>query len=807
MTQTDLQAGAVLGGYEVERELGRGALGIVYLARHLHLGRSAALKVMHPYWTASDEFSKRFREEARLLALLEHPSILRVYDAGEIDGVFYIATQYLEGRTLEELLQRTVPLQATLLIAQQLASALAYAHRAGVIHRDVKPANVMVSPYGTVTLMDFGVARFADSPAMTMPGVQVGTPFYMAPELIFGRRADARSDVYALGVVLHQVLSGAPPFPGPDTETVFRGHLNEPPPELAPEIPDWVKQVIGRALAKKPEERFQTADDLLAAIRAGVRSGEIAPPDTGVLLAPPARADAPAPADSSEPVPAPPSAGTAAAPDGETPSKASGTAESPPAAPQARPSEAAPAPGTGSPGVSMVRHYRTVLSLDIAGSSFMKQPGLTLAVHHKFALFREYVRDRLEEYRVLQYAWAGDGLMALFERPADGGLCARAILDDLEAFNKKQGGEPIRVRLGVHTGPILMDANQPLGEITSSTLDIAGHLQKHSGEDSILASERIFAALENPQSWQPAGPEFNLAFSTPIYRYTLKDGPFPSAPSVARIAPPAATTPTGTTPSRAAASGPLELSRLIDELMETAASEARGPDSLTLLAPHDETAPSPWEADLESMPEGTPPIPERSGRRVSGVAAIPSARTSPSSGSSAGQEGDSPAAPTPASSGKKTPLPPSENAVPAKSGTPTPGPARPAENRGTYSLRSSGPGASGADAIPPAEVRLRLEIRTGPRVEVREVLGTTLFGRPDPGASPGPKIEIVDDDAISRRHARIRLDQGRFVLEDLESANGTNLNGDWIEPLQPRPLYPGDEIQMGEHTTIRILAR
>lgn len=807
MTQTDLQAGAVLGGYEIEREVGRGALGIVYLARHLHLGRSAALKVMHPYWTASDEFSKRFREEARLLALLEHPSILRVYDAGEVDGVFYIATQYLEGRTLEQLLQRTVPLQATLLIAQQLASALAYAHRAGVIHRDVKPANVMVSPHGTVTLMDFGVARFADSPAMTMPGVQVGTPFYMAPELIFGRRADARSDVYALGVVLHQVLSGAPPFPGPDTETVFRGHLNEQPPELGPEIPDWVKQVIGRALAKKPEERFQTADDLLAAIRAGVRSGEIAPPNTGAQSALQSPADEPAPtADSPEPVSAPPSADSAAAPSGEAPAKAGDTPESPRAEPQSGPSGAAPAPGSGPPGVSMVRHYRTVLSLDIAGSSFMKQPGLTLAVHHKFALFREYVKDRLEGHRVLQSAWAGDGLMALFERPADGGLCARAILDGLEAFNKKQGGEPIRVRLGVHTGPILMDSNQPLGEITSSTLDIAGHLQKHSGEDSILASERIFAALENPQSWQPAGPEFNLAFSTPIYRYTLKEGPFPAAPSVSRIASPAAVAAPGATPSRAAASGPLELSRLIDELMESAASEARGPDSLTLLAPHDETAPSPWEADLESMPEGTPPVTGRSGLRVPGVSAPLSARTTPSSGSPPGQVGAAAATP-PASPEKKAPLPASENVAPAKSGAATPGPGRPAENRGTYSLRQSGPGASGANATPPAEARLRLEIRTGARVEVREVLGTTLFGRPDPGASPGPKIEIVDDDAISRRHARIRLDQGRYVLEDLESANGTNLNGDWIEPLQPRPLYPGDEIQMGEHTTIRVLAR
>jgi serine/threonine protein kinase len=270
-----------LGAYQIEEEIGRGGLGIVYRARHRLLDRVVALKVLHPHRTSSREFAARFRDEGRAMAVLEHPNILRVYDAGEAEGQLFLAMAYLDGRTLATWLRSAVAQEWALQVTYQLAGALAYAHSRGVIHRDVKPANIMIGPDGHVTLMDFVVARLRDAPGMTLPGVRIGTPYYMAPEQIAGGPVDARCDLYALGVVLHEMLSGSVPFSGPDSEEIYQRHIHDRPPPLPSACPQWLQQVVERALAKSPEDRFADAAEFLQALGARAALAEVVDPAGG----------------------------------------------------------------------------------------------------------------------------------------------------------------------------------------------------------------------------------------------------------------------------------------------------------------------------------------------------------------------------------------------------------------------------------------------------------------------------------------------------------------------------------------------
>ncbi len=270
---TDQQSGTRLGGYVLGDVIGRGGMGVVYRATHVHLGREVALKVLAPELSQHDDFRVRFLRESRLAASLDHPNVVTVYDAGDSDGTLYIAMRYVEGTDLAEFLGKEGPVAPATAIAMldQVGAALDAAHSLGLIHRDVKPANVLLSK-GRCYLTDFGltkrVSASAVSAALTRTGQFLGTVDYVAPEQIEGREIDGRADVYALACMLHECLTASRPFPKDSELAVIYAHLSDPPPrptDLRPELPAEIDEVIATGMAKSPDDRYSSCAELLAA--------------------------------------------------------------------------------------------------------------------------------------------------------------------------------------------------------------------------------------------------------------------------------------------------------------------------------------------------------------------------------------------------------------------------------------------------------------------------------------------------------------------------------------------------------------
>src|SRR5712691_7090375 len=270
----DRRIDSELAGYRIVEPLGRGGMGVVYRAEHVRLGRQAALKLLVATLGQEDQ-RERFLRESKLAASLDHPSIVPVYDAGEEDGLLYIAMACVEGSDLKTLLahERRLPLRRALRIVGQIASALDAAHGRGLVHRDVKPANILVGAEDRAYLSDFGVVKELASNGTTRTGSFVGTIEYCAPEQIEGRAVDARTDVYALACVLYESLTGTPPFHRPSEVVVLNAHLHAPPPKLtraAPELPPALEPVIAKALSKSPLDRYGSCGEFVAAARAAV---------------------------------------------------------------------------------------------------------------------------------------------------------------------------------------------------------------------------------------------------------------------------------------------------------------------------------------------------------------------------------------------------------------------------------------------------------------------------------------------------------------------------------------------------------
>jgi eukaryotic-like serine/threonine-protein kinase len=264
----------VAGRYELAEVLGTGGMARVYRAHDRVLERDVALKVLDERLSADPEYVERFRREARAIARLPHPNIVTVIDRGETEGWQFIVFEYVRGPNLKQLVQERgqLPVGQALTLAHQAARGLAYAHENGVVHRDVKPQNVLVDPDGVAKVTDFGIARAAGTDqGLTMTGTILGTGDYLSPEQASGQPVDARSDQYSLGVLLFELLTGEPPYTGESLFAVAARHVNDPIPSVRdrrPEVSARVEATIRRALAKRPEERFPTTDALIAALEA-----------------------------------------------------------------------------------------------------------------------------------------------------------------------------------------------------------------------------------------------------------------------------------------------------------------------------------------------------------------------------------------------------------------------------------------------------------------------------------------------------------------------------------------------------------
>jgi eukaryotic-like serine/threonine-protein kinase len=280
-------ADSLAGQYDIERELGRGGMGVVYLAHDVKLDREVAIKVLPPLLAGTAEVRERFLREARTAARLSHPNIVAIHRADEIDSRVFFVMGYIAGESLADRLRRTGPLvpREAVPMIREVALALAYAHERGIVHRDIKPENILLdTSSGRAMITDFGIARVAEAAPLTMTGQVLGSVHYMSPEQVSGDKLDGRSDLYSLGVVAFQLLSGRLPFDSESASAVIVAHVTKAAPTLrsiAPSVPEPLANVIDACLAKNPEARYATGTALARALEEAWdkgRSGVFTPP-------------------------------------------------------------------------------------------------------------------------------------------------------------------------------------------------------------------------------------------------------------------------------------------------------------------------------------------------------------------------------------------------------------------------------------------------------------------------------------------------------------------------------------------------
>ena len=264
-----------LGRYEIIGELGQGAMGVVYKAKDPLIDRVVAIKTINldQAMEEREEYEARFYQEARAAGRLSHHNIVTIYDVGKSGDIAYIAMEFLQGRELRDVLNEksVLPVGQVLDIVAQVAQGLAYAHEHGIVHRDVKPSNIMIQKDGHVKITDFGIARMASAAVRTQTGMVLGSPKYMSPEQVMGKLTDQRSDIFSLGVMLYEMLTGRPPFSGENVNAIMYQTLNAAPPQpssMNPSVPDMLNFIVAKALAKKMDERYQNAGEFADDLRA-----------------------------------------------------------------------------------------------------------------------------------------------------------------------------------------------------------------------------------------------------------------------------------------------------------------------------------------------------------------------------------------------------------------------------------------------------------------------------------------------------------------------------------------------------------
>jgi serine/threonine-protein kinase len=264
------------GRYEIEDLVGTGGMSSVYRARDTVLERRVALKILHDHFSSDPEYVERFRREARAIARLNHPNIVTVIDRGDFQGRQFIVFELVPGDNLKDVVRRygPLPVPEALALTHQIARGLSFAHEHGVVHRDVKPQNVLLDEGGSAKVTDFGIARSLEpGDGLTQTGTVLGTSDYVAPEQVSGRRVDARSDQYSLGVLLYELLTGEVPFSADNFMAVAMRHLRDPVPSVRqrrPDVPERVDEIVAKAMAKRPEDRFPSMEAMMAALEAAL---------------------------------------------------------------------------------------------------------------------------------------------------------------------------------------------------------------------------------------------------------------------------------------------------------------------------------------------------------------------------------------------------------------------------------------------------------------------------------------------------------------------------------------------------------
>ncbi len=290
--------GKQLGSYQIVAPLGEGGMAVVYKAYQPAMDRYVALKILPRHFASDPQFISRFQQEAKLLAKLQHPHILPVFDFGEMDGYTYIVMPFVASGTLTDLMHgQPLPLEQIRGVISQVGDALDYAHMRGLIHRDVKPSNVLMDERGNCLLTDFGLAKIVESSIhITTSGMIIGTPAYMSPEQGLGEKLDARTDIYSLGVILYEMATGRAPYSAETPLAVVFKHIHDPlppPRRLHAALPEAFERVILKALAKSPEDRFATANEMVKALQASLQettpSSPLDPdPETDAIIGQPA---------------------------------------------------------------------------------------------------------------------------------------------------------------------------------------------------------------------------------------------------------------------------------------------------------------------------------------------------------------------------------------------------------------------------------------------------------------------------------------------------------------------------------------
>ncbi|MCB0209339.1 MAG: protein kinase [Anaerolineae bacterium] len=279
--------GQTLGNYQIVEQIGQGGMATVYKAFQFTIDRYVAIKVLPGQFARDPNFVKRFEYEAKAIATLEHPHILPVHDFGADGSLYYMVMRYVEGGTLSDMMGRPLPYERIVQYVGDIARALDYAHRQGVVHRDIKPSNMLIDQHGEILLTDFGIAKIvegANATQLTATGNIIGTPAYMAPEQAQGAKVDGRSDIYSLGVVLYELLTGQPPYQAETPFAIALKHISEPlppPRKIKADIPEAFEQIVLKAMAKEPDHRFDTAAQMADALHAALKAG--ANPSSGPL--------------------------------------------------------------------------------------------------------------------------------------------------------------------------------------------------------------------------------------------------------------------------------------------------------------------------------------------------------------------------------------------------------------------------------------------------------------------------------------------------------------------------------------------